>query len=93
MESASLARWKCVNALSGTALLIAVVLAVLADDPNPDVVAFALDASAFVGGVRTPADGVYITEVVVAFDPADADPEDENEFVAPGPEVPDDAFA
>jgi hypothetical protein len=31
--------------------------------------------------------------VVVAFDPAEADPEDEKEVEAPGPDVPEDALA
>jgi hypothetical protein len=81
----------CTNALSGT------------EPPNVEldceiveVVEFPV---AFPIGLIPPfcafsrfADGVYKIEVVVAFDPADDDPDDANEFVAPGPLAPDDAF-
>ena len=91
MESASLARSKCVKALSGTALLMAELEFVFADEFDP------VDPpdgdSAFVIGASTPELGVYSTDVVVAFEPADDDPDDENEGDAPGPEVPADAFA
>ena len=81
------------NAPSGTALLIAVAVVLFADEPKPDTEEFELDASALLGGVSMPDDGVYITEVVVALEPAEADPEDENEVEAPGPDAPDEAFA
>ena len=83
----------CVNALSGTALLCSVVAVLFADEPKPEVDVLELDVSAFAGGVSTPEEGVYITEVVVEFDPAEADPEEENELAAPGPDVPEDALA
>jgi hypothetical protein len=35
---------------------------------------------------------VYFTEVVVAFEPADEDPEDEKDDEAPGPEPPADVL-
>ena len=81
------------NALSGTALLIAEVVAKFADDPELPVEL--LGASAFEGGIRAleGAVGVYRTDVVVALEPAADDPEDENELEAPGPEVPDEALA
>src|ERR1700733_12512300 len=88
MESASLARWKWANALRGTALLIAEVATVFCDE----VVELAGD-NAFVGGMRTPDEGVYGAEVVIAFDPAEEDPDDEKELAAPGPDVPDEALA
>ena len=43
---------------------------------------------AFVGALSVVDDGVYATEVVVAFEPADEDPEDANDDEAPGPEPP-----
>jgi hypothetical protein len=52
--------------------------------PTPEV-------SAFDGAVMTPEDGVYAAEAVVAFDPADEDPEAANEVEAPGPEPPEPA--
>src|ERR1700722_1612992 len=93
MESASDAGWNRVKALSGTALLMAVVTLVLEDDPTPADAVLALAARALLGGVSTPAEGVNVRDVVIAFDPADADPEDENEFAAPGPDAPDEALA
>ena len=45
------------------------------------------------GGVRIPEEGVYLTEDVRAFDPADADPEEENVFAAPGPLLPAELLA
>ena len=93
MESDSLARWKWVNALNGTALLIVELEVVLAEEFVPELADPLLGASAFKGALSTPEDGVYITEVVVAFDPADEDPDAEKEVEAPGPEVPEEALA
>jgi hypothetical protein len=45
------------------------------------------------GGVKIPEEGVYLTEDVRAFDPADAAPEEENVFAAPGPLVPAELLA
>jgi hypothetical protein len=42
--------------------------------------------------LNCPAEGEYNTDVVVAFEPADEDPDEANEFVAPGPLAPEDAF-
>jgi hypothetical protein len=44
------------------------------------------------GAVSTPEDGVYFTELVVAFDPADADADEAKEVTAPAPLAPDDAL-
>src|SRR5579883_397200 len=52
----------------------------------------AMGDNAFSGGVSTADEGVYRTEVVSAFDPAALELEDENEFTAPGPVAPADAF-
>src|SRR5215831_8922763 len=49
--------------------------------------------SALSGGVRIPEEGVYLTDDVRAFDPAEADPEDENVFAAPGPLLPAELLA
>ncbi len=43
---------------------------------------------ALTGAVSTFEDGVYATEVVVAFEPADAEPEEAKEEDAPGPAAP-----
>ena len=45
------------------------------------------------GGVKTPDAGVNNKEVVVAFEPADEDADDEKDCVAPAPVVPAEAFA
>jgi hypothetical protein len=76
-------------------LLIALLVPLLTEEPKPEVEELELAASAFVGGARMldEAVGVYSTEPVVAFDPAEAEPEAENEVEAPGPDVPDDALA
>jgi len=58
-----------------------------------DPVELLLGESAFTGAVRTEEDGVYRAEVVVALEPAEADPEAANEDDAPGPEVPEEALA
>jgi hypothetical protein len=51
-----------------------------------------LGVSAFTGGARVLAAGVYSAEVVSAFDPAEDDPEDAKEEEAPAPLAPDDAL-
>jgi hypothetical protein len=51
-----------------------------------------LGESAFVGGVRIFADGVYCAEAVSALDPAELDPDDANEVEAPAPVAPADAL-
>ena len=48
---------------------------------------------ALFGGMRTPEEGVYLTGVVSAFDPAADDPEEANDEVAPGPVAPEEVFA
>jgi hypothetical protein len=93
MESGDFTLSKRVNALSGTALAGAELLlafdafvAVLAVAPTPDLRAFS-------GGVRTPDEGVNFTEVVTAFEPAAADPDDAKEEKAAVPVAPEDVFA
>jgi hypothetical protein len=51
-----------------------------------------LGESAFVGGARTFADGVYSAGVVRALDPAELEPEAANEVEAPAPLAPADAL-
>jgi hypothetical protein len=51
-----------------------------------------LGESAFVGGARVFADGVYSAEAVSALDPAELDPDDANEEEAPVPVAPADAL-
>ena len=53
--------------------------------PTPDLMAF-------VGALSIAAEGVYATVVVVAFEPADEDPEDAKDEEAPGPEPPAEVF-
>src|SRR6266404_314604 len=93
MESGDFTVSKRVNALSGTALAGAELLlafdalvAVLAVAPTPELRAFS-------GGVRTPDEGVNLTEVVRAFEPAAADPDDAKEEKAGAPVAPVDVFA
>ena len=52
-----------------------------------------LGESAFAGGARVFADGVYSAEAVSALDPAADAPEDANEVEAPVPLAPADALA
>jgi len=47
-----------------------------------------LDLIAFDGALSAAEDGVYATAVVVAFEPADDDPEDAKDEEAPGPDPP-----
>ena len=49
-------------------------------------------ASTLAGALTTPDDGVYLTELVSAFEPAEADADDENEVAAPAPLAPEDAL-
>jgi hypothetical protein len=48
--------------------------------------------SAFAGGARVFADGLYSAEVVSAFEPAEDDPEDAKEDDAPLPLAPTEAL-
>src|ERR1700677_3367087 len=64
---------KCAKALSGTALLVVELVAPAELAPTLDVLA----VSAFPGGVRVFADGVYRAELVSALDPAEGDAEAE----------------
>jgi hypothetical protein len=53
-------------------------------------VTLVLVVRAFAGGVRTAEEGVYSTEVVVAFEPAAAEADEENDVTALAPVVPED---
>ena len=81
----------CTNALSGTEFPyveldgeIVVVVALFC--------AFPIGLIPLFWALSWPAPGEYNTEVVSAFDPAEDDPDEANEFVAPGPLAPEDAF-
>jgi len=52
----------------------------------------ALGESAFRGGARVFAPGVYWAEAVSALDPAEDDPDEANEEEAPVPVAPEDAL-
>ena len=91
MESASVVFSKCAKALSGTALLVAELVAPAEFAPVFDAEE-ALGESAFRGGARVLAAGVYRAEAVCAFDPAEDDPDEANEEAAPAPLAPADAF-
>ena len=96
MESGSFTCSILVNALSGTAwdgleLVVALAFAVELLLAAAVLVAPMPDAMAFVGGLSVDEDGVKAAAVVVAFDPADEDPEAAKDDDAPGPEVPEDA--
>ena len=79
------------NALNGTALdgveLVAAfeVEAVLLE-PTPELIAFT-------GAVSAADDGVYATDVVVAFEPAEEDPDDAKDEEAAGPLPPVEVLA
>ena len=92
MASGSVVFWKCAKALRGTALLAAELVAPAEVAPLLDVAVEALAESAFAGGARVFADGVYSAEVVSALDPAEDAPEDVKEVEAPAPVAPDDAL-
>ena len=85
------------NALNGTALAGAELEAALVLPAGlvaaVDVVEPTPLLRAFSGGVRIPEEGVYFTEDVSVFDPAVADPEDENVLAAPGPATPEEELA
>ena len=93
MASGSVVFSKCAKALNGTALLV--VELVVPAEVAPLLVAAVdvLAESAFKGGVRVFADGVYSGEVVSAFDPAADDPEAAKDEAAPVPVAPEDALA
>src|ERR1700722_2826299 len=91
MESGSVVFSNCIRAESGTALLLPAELATPVELVPTVGCEEALFESAEVGGRSVAADGVYSTEVVVAFEPAAADPDDANEEAAPAPVTPVDA--
>ena len=82
---------KCEKALSGTALLVTELVAPAEFAPVL-CVEEAPDESAFRGGARVFAAGVYCAELVNAFDPAEDDPEDAKDEDAPAPVAPADAL-
>ena len=59
-------------------------------EPEPPAVC---DPTAEAGDDKTADDGVYLTDVVSALEPADADADEENEVTAPAPLAPDEALA
>src|SRR3984957_12540141 len=91
MESASVVFSKCEKALNGTALLMVELVPPVEFAPVLDV-EDAFGESAFAGGARLFADGVYFAEVVSALDPAAEAPEDANKVEAPLPVAPADAL-
>ena len=91
MESGAVVCSKCVNALSGTALPDAEVGGLIVEVVE-FVWAFPMGLIALDCAASTPGDGEYSTAVVIAFEPADAEPEAAKELVAPGPVAPDEAF-
>ena len=78
------------NALSGTALDGMELVVAFAVEGVPLVPTF--DVRAFEGALSTVDEGVYWTEVVIAFEPADEDPEEAKDEEAPGPELPEEAL-
>ena len=92
MASGSVVFSKCAKALSGTALLVAELVVPAEPAPLLDVAVEVLAESAFKGGARVFAAGVYSAEVVSQLDPAEDDPEDANEEEAPVPLAPEDAL-
>ena len=92
MASGSVVFSKCEKALSGTALLTAELVVPAELAPLLDAAVEVLAESAFAGGARVFADGVYSAEVVSALDPAEDDPEDAKEEEAPAPVAPADAL-
>src|SRR5580704_6477940 len=88
MESGSVVFSKRQNALNGTWLLIAELLTPA--EPAPVLATFA--ESALEGGAKVLAAGVNWAVPVRALDPAEEDPEAENEVEAPVPLAPEDAL-
>jgi hypothetical protein len=83
-------KWE--KALSGTALLVAELVAPAEVAPLLDAAVEVLAESALAGGTRVFAAGVYRADAVSALDPAEDDPEDAKEEEAPVPLVPADAL-
>ena len=84
MESASVMALSCVKALSGMALAPTEEVVRLGVVPEPE--------RTEEGAFNTCEDGVYRTEPVSAFDPADDEAEEEYEVAAPAPVAPDEAL-
>ena len=93
MESGSVVFSKCEKALRGTAALVAELVAPAEFAPLPDEAVEAPVESAFAGGARVFAAGVYCAEAVRALDPAEDDPEAENEVEALVPLAPEEVLA
>ena len=92
MASGSVVFSKCAKALRGTALLMAELVVPAEVAPLLEAAVEVLAESAFAGGARVFADGVYSADAVSALDPAEEDPEDANEDEAPVPLAPEDVF-
>jgi hypothetical protein len=88
MESDSADRSIWVKALRGTEPDGLELTAVLADEAAEVLVVPTPEVRALAGGVRMPDEGVYCTDAVREFEPAEEEPEDAYEDAAPGPEPP-----
>src|SRR5271156_641464 len=89
MESSSEPWVTWVNAASGTALLGAELVLVLAE---LEPLAFVALARVFAGGVSTPEEGVKRVGSVVALEPAVADADAEKDVLAAAPVAPEEAL-
>src|SRR6185437_2409428 len=85
IESGSVVRSKCENALNGTALLVAELVAPA--DPPPRLIVAALEVSGLDGAANVFAEGVYRAEVVSELEPAEVDPRPDADE-PPAPLVP-----
>ena len=83
IASGSVVVSKCEKALNGTALAKVELVAPAEVAPLLEVAEEVLDVSAFAGGVRVFAEGVKSGEVVIAFDPAEVEPFEEEVAAAP----------
>ena len=90
IASGSVVVSKCEKALNGTALAKVELVVPAEVAPLLEVAVEVLDVSALTGGVSVFADGVKRGDVVVAFEPAEVEPFEEE--VAPAPLVPAAAF-
>ena len=93
IESDSVDLSRCVNALKGTEPDGVELVVVFADEEEELLVVPTPELSAFDGALSTPEDGVKAAGAVVAFDPAEEEPEAAKDVEAPGPEPPEDALA
>ena len=88
IERGSVVFSKWQNALNGTSLLIVELF----EPAEPAPVLATVAESAFEGGAKVLAAGVYFAVPVRAFEPAEEDPEAEKEVDAAVPLAPDDVL-